>query len=386
MIIHTIAYDITKSPSVSDITPIIEENDVIILAAYNGDADTTLSVKCYLCPTNVVPYSTRRSLNQVMANGDNLTNEMFRLVEGSSGNLKFYNLTDIATNDILGQILVIIKSAATEGSETKNIDELINALAGGDEVIRYNIDGTEWNPPPAAVPDFDVLIESNARDDIISLVRIIDPALKYLGFNPRYMRSVFCGRSNNIDVLTRDLILIFAGYCHVANNITKLSKKRVNIDVSRKVMSSITAIGIVKKATNKDHMTLPRIAIAFMPEYLIYRKFLVNNLQNQTEADIAVEYKDIIFHGCTEISGKTNYLQFHKEFSALIYKPDTETDLEDKTFLKNYNRWSKVTKSGYKSDTQIHQHMSNAINATGLTREAAYDLINANLTFYKSNP
>jgi hypothetical protein len=231
-----------------------------------------------------------------------------------------------------------------------------------------------------------VSLVATTEAGIIGLINMIDPALQYLGFSPRHSRKVFCDRDPSVTVLSRDLLLCFSAYSRIANNVAKLNKQRVDLDISRKVMGAINGMGIVKRATQKDHLTLPRIAIAFMPEYLLYRKFLVTGLQDQTDAQIDVVYKDIIFHGCSDISTKANYLQFHKEFSALIYKPKEETPLDDKGFLANYNRWSKVTVKGYRNDTQIHAHMTAAINATGQTRGQSLKLITDNLTVYKANP
>jgi hypothetical protein len=243
--------------------------------------------------------------------------------------------------------------------------------------------------PPAgqgAEETIDTVIEGETSEKIIALIRIIDPALKYLGFSPRYTRKTLLSKSDNIKVSARDLILCFAGYAHIANNVTKLNSKRVDVGISQKVMKAITSMGVVKRAIRKDHLTLPRLAIAFMPEYLIFRKFLTNDLQDQTEAAIDTKLKDLAFYGCDAIRNIVGYTDFHKEFSALIYKPGTEISLDDKSFLTNYNRWNKVQSKGYSKDTQIHGIMEAALSLKDLSRMDALKQIETNLIFYKFNP
>jgi len=199
----------------------------------------------------------------------------------------------------------------------------------------------------------------------------------YEGFSPEITRNQFYqifkdGSSTNF---CRALILVFVAYCGVKNNIGKLGLKRMNLEWSKKLYDSMEEFGIKKKADSKETLTLPRLAISFMPELLAYRKYLGSELQHQTESSINVAYQDLAFCGCPSINGLPGYDIYHKEMSSYIYKPGEETALDDKKFLASLARWSKVSKTGYKKDFPLIERMNQVFPSSGWTTMAAYRFI-----------
>jgi hypothetical protein len=228
------------------------------------------------------------------------------------------------------------------------------------------------------------LVVDDPLDAILELIRIRDDSLKYLGFDPRATRKRFLERNADMSENTMELITVFSAYAHIGNNITKLSNKRVDIKVSKEVASLVNRMGVQKKAEKSDSFTLPRLAIAFMPEYLIYRMYLTMGLQNLTTSTVPLEFKDLAFAGCSEIHGMPGYDLFWKEYSSLIVDPGNETDVEDKDFLSKLSKWKNVATTGYLGDTDIHDNVRHAMVRIPSSRKDAFNRITLNLTGYKN--
>lgn len=318
-----------------------------------------------------------------------------------------FSLVDVNEGPLIQEAITQIISAIEDGNDHKNLDAILAEFTNNNTFKRRRIDGNDGygaettenmtgvpndpgtgeNPGAAATTATTVNFFANTPDAIIALIQSIDPAIKYLGFDAKRIRKQFLSTRPDNNVAARELILIFAGYAHVGNNSSKLNTKRVDLAISRSVMQQLTNMGVLKKASDPDTMTLARAGIAFMPDYLIYRKFLTADLQNQTDSAIEVIYKDICFYGCPEIRNRPGYAEFHKEFSSYIYKPGEEIALDDKKFLSNYKKWNKVAEKGYKNDKFIHSKMADAINVvTGTTPLQALELIVNNLQTYRNQP
>jgi hypothetical protein len=221
---------------------------------------------------------------------------------------------------------------------------------------------------------------ASTPDNIVALINKVLPAIVYDGFNPAKVRRAFIARNANVDIITRDLLLAFSAYAFIGNNVGKLAIKRVDVDIGKELMDAVGNMGIKKADKTSAGLTLPRLAIAFMPEYLIFRKFMAKNLQSQTESNIAVAYKDIVFYGCQGVRDLTGYGEFHKEFSAYIYSRTEDTDQTDAKFLKTYERWNKIVRKGYLNDNVIHNRMTNAIATTSMTERAVFDYVKNAIT------
>jgi hypothetical protein len=218
----------------------------------------------------------------------------------------------------------------------------------------------------------------------MSLIQLVDPAIKYSGFDPKYTRRTLLSKYTEDNVAARNLILIFFAYSHIGNNISKLSEKRVNLVISGKVMKIVNDMDVKKVERKKEALTLPRVAIAFLPEYLYFRKYLTEELQDQTESSLNVHYKDVSFDGCPRINSMNGYSEFHKQMSNFIYKGKTEVAFDDKEFVQDYKRYQKIIRAGYAKDTEIHPKMNDAIDSAGINRRDAFDRIVLNIVDYRA--
>lgn len=215
-------------------------------------------------------------------------------------------------------------------------------------------------------------------EEIIKLIEFLDKCVVYEGFKPSLIRNNLYENfkdDSQKHEFAKTLTILFVAYCAIGNNKTKLTKKRHNADWAKEVLGVVDKLKISKKARNKQILTLPRIAIAFMPELLIYRKFISQELQEQTSSTISKIYQDLAFKGCPQISAITGYAEFHKEMSSYIYKPSEDTDLNDEKFLKNYNRWNKIATKGYASDKKMHKRMEKALSFVSMSPREAYEFI-----------
>jgi hypothetical protein len=229
------------------------------------------------------------------------------------------------------------------------------------------------------------LLKSDKIEDIMKLVDTIDPAMAYQGFQPSLIRERFMLRNDTDEVVLRELIIIFSAYAHAGNNLRKLGSKRKSIKITSLVIKAISDMQIKKTAMKQDDITMPRLAVSFMPEYLAYRKFIAEGLQNQTSSNIAIEYKDTIFGGCPSINSLNGFADFHKEMSSYLYKPKDEISLDDKDFLKNFNRWNKIITAGYLQDTPIHARMTEIIGMKNADKRAIYKWMLEGIITYRSN-
>lgn len=235
-------------------------------------------------------------------------------------------------------------------------------------------------PEPAAA----VTMDASNKNEIMALLEDILPAIKYEGFNSKAIREAFIAKGPTDVINVRHILLAFAAYSHIGNNAKNLSIRRVDLEKSKKLAAALDGIGIKKIDRTKTGLTLPRLAIAFMPEYVTFRRFLAGELQDQTESTLDVKFKDIAFHGCPEIRNMTGYAEFHKEFSSFIYEKMKDVDPTDAGFLKNYKKWSKVSINGYKGDADVRSRMTEALSSADISKRAAFDRILAGMAFYRS--
>jgi hypothetical protein len=384
MTIHVIFHDLRKKTPVKDYHLAVDKNDMIILAEMNESNEDPITLRIYHCPTDSCPYATRKSGNTIANAGEPLTAVMAQELENAADDLDYYSLIDVPCEESVSVVLTMVTNELSAETPYPKLEALLTMKENGGTFDRVNIDGSLWvlPDPPVVRTTTAAQFAATTVEDLMKLIDMIDPAVKYSGFTPRHTRMVVKGRNANMTVIAKEIVICFYAYSHIGNNIGKLGERRVDLAISSKVMDACTQIGIVKMERTKDALTLPRVAIAFMPEYLLFRKFIASELQDQTESSINVFYKDIAFDGCPTIRGMPGYSEYHKEFSNFIYKGKIEVKMDDAGFLTSYNRYLKVTRAGYNSDTQIHDNMKHAIEASVMTKQAAIQRIVENITNY----
>jgi hypothetical protein len=327
----------------------------------------------------VQTYENKRKTTTIIGTASNFDNSHFQQVEQMAGTYQVWNM--LADNDIGECVLSIIEelySVSTDANHSRVHLDAIKAIftTGGDYPgIMSDADGT-----PTALAQVTYHVNTNpwkatSSEGILSLINIIIPAIKYEGFNPKSIREFFLSTRTSNHAAARDLLMVFGAYSHIGNKIAKLIARRVDPTVGKQLLEAVEAMGIKKVDRSKDGLTLPRLVIAFMAEYLVYRKFLAGTLQSQTESSVHVNYKDICFFGCASIREMTGYKEFHIEFSSYIFKAGEDVDIEDEKFVKSYKRWNKVSVGGYNSDLDIHPRMTTAINFGTISARAAVDFI-----------
>jgi len=220
-------------------------------------------------------------------------------------------------------------------------------------------------------------LNAMSDNEILTMITVMDASTKYAGFSPRFMRSEFLRRHNDPNVAAKNLFLSFNAYSRIGNNPSKLGHKRIEMVNSKALATHLTSNGIAIRAKDVDTLTLPRLAIAFMPQYLLFRKFCVSQLQDQTSSKLNVVYKDVAFNGCPLINTMPEYDSFNTEFSSYIYKKGVEVDIKDEKFLKSIERWRKIASKGYAEDKEIHTMMDEAVTrSTGDLRTIYYQIRN----------
>lgn len=270
----------------------------------------------------------------------------------------------------------------SELAPTQPTNEFRKALLNLTEINEANYVGNGPLDLPGLLQDFkNEYCDFDRSPELI----IIHDASQYDGFNPAKVRARFLnGRTFND--ATMKLIQSFIAYAAIGNNVRKLTIKRVDTNISQALMSTLGNFDIVKKAAQNDSLTLPRIAISFMPEYLIYRTGFHEGLQVQTESTIGVKYQDIVFYGYKSIRDISGYTDFHCEFSKFIYNPKSEEDLNIKKFEKDYARWNKVSSAGLRSDPKMTTRMAAAYSRNDDTPTAAFNAIKSNIKKYLLDP
>jgi len=216
--------------------------------------------------------------------------------------------------------------------------------------------------------------------ELTELVKIVEESLKYDGFDSKVIREEFRKGVKTPVEKSRKLYVCLATYANIGNNISNLSVNRVDLGVCEKVMKMVEVFGVKKTRVDKHTLTLPRIALSFLPEYLIYRKFIHEDPENKTESTLNPIYQDVQFIGCPTIKAMPGYDEYHIDFSALIYHKDKGVDKTDKGFLKNYKKWANVAISGYSKDGRTRERMASALSSEKLSMEEAYDYLSEGMS------
>jgi hypothetical protein len=310
---------------------------------------------------------------------ETMPRELIDFILNDSGPKKEYlprNLNSAEVHlDFFRDFQLIYKKPSIEDGEVQESDSDDSTAISNQVNTEVNTNTNIVVPQPAPV--------NNTIPDEFDNLILLQDAVKYDGFSPKKLRANFIGNKNN-DTIARDLIMCFTAYSSIGNNVNKLQSKRHDLELSRSLVTSLNTLGVKYRTSESNGFTLPRIAISFMPEYVIYRKFFAKDLQNQTSSNLEIPYKDIIFYGCDQIRNMTNYNIFHKEFSAMIMKKGITVDMNDDKIKAIYDRWNNVSIAGYQSDTGIHANMVHALGLRDMTAQSAFIQIRSNMTGYKN--
>lgn len=248
-------------------------------------------------------------------------------------------------------------------------------------------------------PNYDVSGNPETTNEIVKSIIILDHATKYVGFSAKKIRQTFLDSCTSPNSYTRDLVLLLMGFVRISNNIGKIQKKRENIVQAKKIQELYSDKKIKMRASAADEITLPRLAIAFMPELLMVRTHLVSDLQNQFETGLEVRFADIQFAGSPDIYGRAGYAEFHRQMSAAIHRVGGNkatrseadkfgVDPKDEKFDKNLKRWLKVSQDGFaKEQPVVKERLRNAISfvaPASNVRKAAFEWIRGGYTEYRN--
>jgi len=212
--------------------------------------------------------------------------------------------------------------------------------------------------------------------------------LEYLGLNLQKIRDSFKDEGGNHNV--KPIIMILLSFMKVGNNADRLTKKVKKVGTGKEIKKILKKYNVQKRPKDSDTITMPRVALAFLPAYLVLRRIYRDHLQKQTSSKIDVVYMDLSFAGVPAIHSMRGYLTYYNEFSKAIKsneEGDSDSDEEQERPRKKARRgiellsddekkWFDVACNGYASDTLIHQMMLDAINFETVTLEDATRFIN----------
>jgi hypothetical protein len=370
--------------------PSPEVNDVTLFLQRNA-AGNELAEMIYHLASATNSYTAKRASRSLLTAGTILDSDTAITLLPHLATAEIWN--GIKGNDIgvamklfADEIDVLIDDDSVDMTPIEDFKELFTN--GGDVVMAYYNDAGEFQAPARVrypLKPLEPNWNAEDREGILAMIRIIIPAVKYDGYVPDRIRNLWLDKYIDNHVNARNLLYAHTAYAHIGNNIGNLQKRRVDIEKGQKLRTVVEQMGVKKVDRTREGLSLPRLAICFMPEYLIYRKFIAGDLQSQTESNLSPVYKDICFHGCPLIRDMAGYKEFHKEFSTYIYKEEKNVNPEDPKFLKQYNQWTRVSIQGYTGDRKIHDRMKYVIGLTELTMEQAYEAIIEGLTYYREN-
>lgn len=235
------------------------------------------------------------------------------------------------------------------------------------------------NPASKAKPKenpIDVLDDKwdiKTTEDFDRMVKVILPSIKYKGFDPALIRRIFVENSDDHIMFVKRLMICFSGYAEVGNSVGKLSTKRKDPEFAQRMAQVLTTLGIKKKAVTSDDLTLPRLAIAFMPLYLLFRIHHRTRVPVKSKSNLPIEHQDICFSGYAPLSGSETYHKFHLEFSSLIYIKEKGVKLDNPEFLTSVARWRDVSEKGYAADKEIHDSMDEIFKMNTTDNNTTYN-------------
>jgi hypothetical protein len=200
-------------------------------------------------------------------------------------------------------------------------------------------------------------------DDILKVV----DGLTYNGLDLNKIRKKILKKSESAVSLHDDVISMLLTYMMIGNNVRKLGEKITNKVIGDAVKIKLRAYEVKQKPVDSESITLPRIAIAFMPAYYLLRYLSESKLQKQTSSKIDVRFMDIVFCGVPEIFDKEGYKTYYSEFNKLIEKKDDRSEEDDPEPLNSDGlteyqaSWVEIALNGYKADVKVRAIMERVL-------------------------
>jgi len=203
----------------------------------------------------------------------------------------------------------------------------------------------------------------DSDDDILKVV----DGLTYNGLDLNKIRKKVLIKSDSSVSLHDDVISMLLTYMMIGNNVRKLGEKITDKSVGEAVKVKLRAYEVKQRPVDSESVTLPRIAIAFMPAYYLLRYLSETKLQRQTSSKIEIRFMDIVFCGVPEIFDKEGYKTYYSEFSKLIEKRDSRSEDEDDEPLNSDGlteyqaSWVEIALNGYKADIKVKTIMEKVL-------------------------
>jgi hypothetical protein len=79
------------------------------------------------------------------------------------------------------------------------------------------------------------------------------------------------------------------------------------------------------------------------------------------------------------------YMNYHIQFSSLIYNKTKGISIENEEFKKEYDRWCVISLNGYQADKQIHEHMEYNLGITEMSNLRMYNTIKDQIGTYRES-
>jgi len=225
-------------------------------------------------------------------------------------------------------------------------------------------DRSEAKKAKLSIEDFSNITET----ELLDMIELIGTATEYEGLSVEKIRLHMVEKYPDRLEFAKMLSIAFVAYARVGNNMGKLTIKRKDLTVTMDLITKLSQMGIVVKAQKSDSVTLPRLAIAFMPEYLAFRKSQTITLEVQTLSTINVAYQDLCFAGCDMVRKINGYDDYYSEFSGMIAnegKGIEDDEKAKKKFKEEQKKWMSVSVKGYLSDPKVASRMieANSVNS-----------------------
>lgn len=192
--------------------------------------------------------------------------------------------------------------------------------------------------------------------------------LTYNGLDLNKIRKKIYSKDITVEESCDDVVCMLMAYMMIGNNTAKLTDKITSKSIGESIKLKLRSYDVRQRPSSSETLTLPRIAIAFLPAYFLLRSFAESKLQKQTSSTIDVRFMDVAFCGVPEIWNKEGYSLFYSEFNNLISDPEKNVEDDDQIMLNSHSltedqmSWVEIAANGYKTDVKVKLIMERVMN------------------------